>query len=161
MSRVINMQPEESEVQVADSLMLTRHERLLLSKRRSSNLSQIGNHCRHHSSASSSAMKCPLANCLHLDSCTMSLSINHRRDCGQLACADSMGRFIQTLFGNRMVPRWCRYNACTLRQYEPANNSSQVRHILVFDSRPYMVISLYMTMSKYINVHSLCFELLF
>ena len=78
-SHVITMQPDESEVLVADSLMLTRQERLLLSKRRNSNLSQIENHCSHHTSASSSAMNCPLAKRLHLEECIMSLSINHLR----------------------------------------------------------------------------------
>lgn len=80
MSHVITMQPDESEVQVAGFSMLTRHERLLLSKRRSSNLSQIENHCSHHSSASSSAMRCQLAKRLHLEEFITSLSTNHLRD---------------------------------------------------------------------------------
>ena len=68
------MQPDESEVQVADSSMLMRHERLLMSKRRSSNLSQIGNHRSHHSIASSSGMNCPLAKRFRLEECIMSIS---------------------------------------------------------------------------------------
>lgn len=80
MNHVIIMLPDESEVQVADSSTLMRHERLLLSKRRSSNLSQIENRCSHHSSTSSSGVNWPTTKSLHLEECIMSLSISRLRD---------------------------------------------------------------------------------
>lgn len=80
MSHGIIMLPDESEVQVAGSSMLMRHERLLLSKRRSGSLSQTEHYNHHHSIASSSSMRCLTAKCLHVEDCIMSLSISHLRN---------------------------------------------------------------------------------
>ena len=74
------MLPDESEVQVAGSSMLTRHERLLLSKRRSSNLSQIDHHSSLLSTASSNGMRYRPAKCLHLEEYIKSLTISHLKD---------------------------------------------------------------------------------
>lgn len=77
MSHGIIMLPDESEVQVAGSSTLMRHERLLPSKRRSGSLSQTEHYNHHHSIASSSMRT---AKCLHVEECIMILSISHLKD---------------------------------------------------------------------------------